>query len=56
MSTKTYVSTLPKFMQNQIVRLLEMNGCMDEDIQLAMNSRLCDLKDTIDIDEVMCLC
>ena len=56
MSIKTYVSTLPNYIQSQIVELLKLNGCMDDDIQLALNGRLCDLKDTIDIDEVMCLC
>ena len=56
MSIKTHVSTLPNYIQSQIVELLKLNGCMEDDIQLALSGRLCDLKDTIDIEEVMCLC
>jgi hypothetical protein len=56
MSIKTHVSALSKDVQQRIVYLLRMNGCFDEDIQQALSGRLCDLKDTIDIDEVVCLC
>lgn len=56
MSSKIHVSMLPKYVQSQIIELLKLNGCMDDDIQLALNGRLCDLKDTIDIEEIMCLC
>lgn len=55
MSSKIHVSMLPSYIQSQIIELLKLNGCMEDDIQLALKGRLCDLKDTIDIEE-LCLC
>ena len=52
MSVKTYVATLNKNMQDKIIELLKLNGCLEEDIEMALNSRLCDLQDTIDLEEV----
>lgn len=45
----TYIAQLPAEAQNGIKRELEELGLNEEDINNAMDSRLCDLEDTIDI-------
>lgn len=49
----TFVCCLDGETQKSIRRDLENLGLCTEDIALAMNSRLCDLEDTIDIDKYL---
>lgn len=50
MTTKTmYVCSLPQNAQNQILADLQALHLSEEDIQNAMDSRLCDLEETLDI-------
>lgn len=44
-----YVCTYPKHVQHEIARELIRAGVHGEDFKRAMNSRLCDLEDTIDV-------
>lgn len=52
MSNRTHVSKLNVFTQKRIKALLRLNGYDREAIQIAMNGRLCDLEDVIDLDEI----
>lgn len=49
----TFVCCLDSKTQKSIRRDLENLGLCAEDIALAMNSRLCDLEDTIDINKYL---
>lgn len=49
----TYISLLSNDIQEAIERELRQLGLDDEDIELAMSSRLCDLEDTIDIEKYL---
>lgn len=51
-SNTQYIYTLPAAIQLQIEAELHALNVSNEDIQLAMNSRLCDLTDTIDINVI----
>lgn len=50
MDKTTYICTLPRIQQMLIKFALFDAGLSDEDAERGMNSRLCDLEDTIDID------
>lgn len=52
MKTK-YISLLSNDIQEAIERDLRQLGLDDEDIEIAMSSRLCDLEDTIAIDKYL---
>lgn len=47
MNKTKYIFQLPVQKQKEILSLLEMMGISQEDIDRALNSRLCDLEDTI---------
>ena len=49
MNKTMFVAQLPIETQNAIERELRALGLTNEDIENGMNSRLCDLSDTIDI-------
>ena len=49
----TFVCCLDNESQKSIRRDLENLGLCAEDVALAMNSRLCDLEDTIDINKYL---
>ena len=51
-SMNEYVSTLPDTVQRQVYIALAKTGMCLEDIVKGMNSRLCDLSDTIDISKI----
>lgn len=48
-----YVEELSESVKDQIVRDLKAAGYSNEDIELALNSKLSDLRDTIDIDKYL---
>lgn len=50
MDKTRYVCTLPGIEQKLIELALLDAGLSDEDAERGMNSRICDLEDTIDID------
>lgn len=54
MNTKTsaYVCTLPETTQLSIIATLKSKGISQLDIERAMNSRLCDLSDALDSEEI----
>lgn len=45
----SYIAQLPIEMQNEIKNKLINLGLCEEDIEKAMNSRLCDLEDTLEL-------
>ena len=47
------ISLLSENIQEAIARDLRQLGLDNEDIEIAMSSRLCDLEDTIDIDKYL---
>ena len=47
-----YVCTLPKETQKQIYIALAKTGMSFDDVVRGMNSRLCDLADTIDLSKI----
>lgn len=53
MSITTYICTLSKDIQDSIHAALTDQGLQHDDIALAMNSRLCDLTDTININKYL---
>lgn len=42
-----YVSSLPRMIQSWVIRDLVVEGIGEDDIERALNSRLCDLEDTL---------
>lgn len=46
-----HVATMPSEKQAEIAEALHRAGIGGDDFERAMNSRLCDLEDTIDIEE-----
>jgi len=46
-----YIWALPRDEQERIYAALLMAGIEGEDLELAMDGRICDLEDTIDISE-----
>ena len=44
-----YICTLDRDEQERILFALLMAGIEGEDLELAMNGRICDLEDTIDV-------
>lgn len=48
-----YVRTLPIYVQNVIETLLKDTGMSKKDIALGMSSRLCDLEDVINSEELV---
>ena len=44
-----YIWRLPRSVQSEIMLALDLAGIEGEDFERAMDSRLCDLEDTIDI-------
>lgn len=48
-----YVRTLPIYVQNVIETLLKDVGMSKKDIELGMSSRLCDLEDVINSEELV---
>lgn len=52
MNKTVYICPLPKKYQDQIRQVLTEKEINKEDIETALNSRLCDLEDTINIEEV----
>lgn len=44
-----YVSSFPRMIQSWIIRDLVAIGIEGDDLERAMNSRLCDLEDTLEI-------
>lgn len=49
--TNTFVELLPDATRQAVYRDLLQLGLCNEDLDNAMNSRLCDLSDTIDINK-----
>jgi len=49
MSRTAYICTLPRDVQEKVARALVLAGIGGDDFARAMNSRLCDLEDTIDV-------
>ena len=47
----SYIWTLSQEEQAAIMTALMLAGIEGEDLELAMNGRVCDLEDTIDIEE-----
>ena len=45
----TYICTLTTADQNRMRQQLENIGLSDEDIEIAMDGRICDLEDTIEL-------
>lgn len=52
MNKTIYICQLPKKYQTRIRQILTEKGINKQDIETALNSRLCDLEDTINIEEV----
>lgn len=48
-----YINQLPNTIQEDILKELSILGFSTEDIDNAMNSRLCDLSDTININKYL---
>lgn len=48
-----YIRTLPIYVQNVIETLLKDAGMSKKDIELGMSSRLCDLEDVINSEELV---
>lgn len=48
-----YIRTLPIYVQNVIETLLKDTGMSKKDIALGMSSRLCDLEDVINSEELV---
>lgn len=46
-----YIWTLPVSMQQEIYQALLLAGVEGEDLELAMDGRICDLEDTISIEQ-----
>lgn len=46
-----YIWTLPVSMQQEIYQALLLAGVEGEDLERAMDGRICDLEDTISIEE-----
>jgi len=46
-----YIWTLSEFQQAAIMAALLLAGIEGNDLELAMNGRICDLEDTINIEE-----
>ena len=46
-----YIWTLPQQEQQEIYNRLVMAGIEGDDLELAMDGRICDLEDTISIEE-----
>lgn len=44
-----YIWTLPQGIQQEIRTRLELAGVEDDDLELALDGRVCDLEDTIDV-------
>ena len=44
-----YIWTLPQLVQQEILDALLMAGIEGDDVERAMDGRVCDLEDTIDI-------
>ena len=47
-----YVGTLEQKLQFRIIRQLKMQGFQQEDIEMALNSRISDLEDCLELSEV----
>lgn len=56
MSKTTFICQLPKKYQAQIRQILTEKRINKTDIETALNSRLCDLEEIINIEEVQSLC
>lgn len=52
LNTAQYVGTLEQKLQFRIIRQLKMQGFQKEDIELALNSRISDLEDCLELGEV----
>jgi len=52
MNKTIHICQLSVRYQDYIIRALTENGINKEDIETALNSRLCDLEDTINVEEV----
>lgn len=49
MNKTTHISALPKEAQEEIKNILIQTGAEPEDMEAALNSRLCDLEEVINI-------
>ena len=49
MNKTTHISALPKEAQEEIKNILIQTGAEPEDIEAALNSRLCDLEEVVNI-------
>ncbi|MFJ8458559.1 hypothetical protein ACIQ57_05430 [Lysinibacillus xylanilyticus] len=48
-----YIGLLPKYLQKKFIAALQAKNLDDELIEDAMNSRLCDLQNTIDLTSLL---
>ena len=53
MKKTDFITTLNEEMQNEIKNELVSIGLCEEDLYAAMNSRICDLEDTINIEKYL---
>jgi hypothetical protein len=53
MKKTTFICAMSEDTQNEIIADLQNNRVSEEDIITALNSRLCDLEDTIDISKYL---
>jgi hypothetical protein len=53
MSKTIFISTLSAKTKQAIASKLQSIGLSESDIDTAMNSRICDLEDTIDISKIL---
>lgn len=53
MEKTAFICTLPEDAQNAILLELEKLNLASEDVRLAMDSRLCDLENTLDISKFL---
>jgi hypothetical protein len=53
MSKTNFITTLSEDIRNQIIVLLENKGFSSEEISVALDGRLSDLDDTIDISKLI---
>jgi hypothetical protein len=53
MSKRTHISKLNRYIQNQIINALKLNGCQDDDIDLIVSTgTLSDVYNIIDCEEL----
>ena len=56
MSKRTHISKLNRYIQNQIINALKLNGCQDDDITLIVSTdTLSDVYNIVDCED-LCLC